>query len=386
MQSDCHKGATYRGYGACPEGGSEKRIAAFDEGDYPVKHFALMAATAAAALTLAGCGQQSGGAAGGTRDQIRAVGSSTVYPFATAIAEMFVQGNPGMKSPIVESTGTGGGMKLFCAGVGAQHPDIEDASRRMKKSEFEDCQKNGVKDIIEIQVGVDGLAFAESKNGPGLKLTPKIVYDALAANPYGKGPNKAQTWKDVDPSLPATPISVFGPPSTSGTRDSLAELILTKGCETDPAMKALKDKDEKEFKATCTRIREDGKYVDSGENDNLIVQKLGANPNALGVFGYSFLEENKDTLKDVTINGVEATYETVSTGTYPGARPLYIYVKKAHMTAIPGLQAYLNTFAANWDPNGALTKRGMVAAPEDVRKASAETVKSLAVLDGSQLK
>ena len=351
-----------------------------------MKHFALMAATAAAALTLVGCGDQSGGSAGGTRDQIRAVGSSTVYPFATAVAEMFVQGNPGMKSPIIESTGTGGGMKLFCAGVGAQHPDIANASRRMKKAEFEDCQKNGVKDIIEVQVGVDGLAFAESKDGPGFKLTPKIVYEALAANPYGKGPNKAETWKDVDPSLPATAISVFGPPSTSGTRDSLAELILTKGCETDPAMKALKEKSEDEFKATCTRIREDGKYVDSGENDNLIVQKLAANPNALGVFGFSYLEENKDKLKDVSINGVEATYETVSTGKYPGARPLFIYVKKAHMTAIPGLQAYLNTFAANWAPDGALTKRGMVAAPEDVRKASAETIKSLTVLDGSQLK
>lgn len=352
-----------------------------------MKHFALLAATAAAALTLAGCGDQTGGsAAGGTRDQIRAVGSSTVYPFATAVAELFVQGNPGMKSPIIESTGTGGGIKLFCAGVGAQHPDIANASRRIKKAEFDQCQANGVKDIIEVQVGVDGLAFAEAKNGPGLKLTPKIVYEALAANPYGKGPNKAQSWKDVDPSLPATPISVFGPPSTSGTRDSLAELILTKGCETDPAMKALKEKNEDEFKATCTRVREDGKYVDSGENDNLIVQKLGANPQAVGVFGFSFLEENKDTLKDVPINDIEATYETVSTGKYPGARPLFIYVKKAHMAAIPGLQAFLNAFAGNWNPDGALTKRGMVAAPDDVRKASAEAVKSLPVLDGAQLK
>nr|WP_301287306.1 substrate-binding domain-containing protein [Sphingobium sp. OAS761] len=342
--------------------------------------------TAASVFSLAACGDQSGGGAGGTRDQIRAVGSSTVYPFATAIAEMFVQGNPGMKSPIIESTGTGGGMKLFCAGVGAQHPDIEDASRRMKKSEFDQCQANGVKDIIEIQVGVDGLAFAESKKGPGLKLTPKIVYEALAANPYGKGPNKAQTWKDVDPSLPAIPISVFGPPSTSGTRDSLAELILENGCQTDESMKALKEKNEDEYKATCTRIREDGKYVDSGENDNLIVQKLGANPNAVGVFGFSFLEENKDTLQDVPINGIQATYETVSTGQYPGARPLYIYVKKAHMTAVPGLQAYLDTFAANWGPDGALTKRGMVASPDEVRKASGETIKSLTVLDGSVLK
>ncbi|MBB6191843.1 phosphate transport system substrate-binding protein [Sphingobium wenxiniae] len=351
-----------------------------------MKHFALFAATAVAALTLAGCGDQGGGGAGGTRDQIRAVGSSTVYPFATAVAELFVQGNPGMKSPIIESTGTGGGMKLFCAGVGAQYPDIADASRRMKKAEFEMCQQNGVKDIVEIQIGVDGLAFAESSKGPGFKLTPRIVYEALAANPYGKGPNKAQSWKDVDPSLPAIPISVFGPPSTSGTRDSLAELILEKGCQSDEAMKALKEKNEDEYKATCTRIREDGKYVDSGENDNLIVQKLGANPNALGIFGFSFLEENKDTLKDVPINGVEATYEMVSTGQYPGARPLYIYVKKAHMQAVPGLQAYLNAFAANWGPDGPLTKRGMVAAPDDVRKASAEAVKSLTVLDGSVLK
>ena len=344
-----------------------------------------LAAVSIAAVALSACQDKAGGS-GGARDQIRAVGSSTVYPFATAVAELFVQGNPGMKSPIIESTGTGGGMKLFCAGVGAQHPDIEDASRRMKASEFEQCQKNGVKEIIEIQIGVDGLAFAESKKGPGLKLTPKIVYEALAANPYGKGPNKTETWADVDPSLPAIPISVYGPPSTSGTRDSLAELILTKGCESDPAMDALKKKSEDEFKATCTRIREDGKYVDSGENDNLIVQKLGANPNAVGIFGYSFLEENLDSLNDVPVNGVKATYETVSSGQYPGARPLYIYVKKAHIAAIPGLKAYLDTFAANWNPDGALTQRGMVAAPEDVRKASVETVKNLAVLDGAQLK
>jgi phosphate transport system substrate-binding protein len=350
-----------------------------------VKTFALLAAAATGVLSLAACGDQSSGA-GGTRDQIRAVGSSTVYPFATAAAELFVQSNPGMKSPIIESTGTGGGMKLFCAGVGAQHPDIEDASRRMKKSEFDQCQANGVKDIIEVQIGVDGLAFAESKEGPGLSLTPKIVYEALAANPYGKDANKAQTWKDVDASLPAIPISVFGPPSTSGTRDSLAELILEKGCQSDPAMAALKEKNEDEYKATCTRIREDGKYVDSGENDNLIVQKLGANPNAVGVFGFSFLEENKNTLKDVPINGIPATYDTVSTGQYPGARPLYIYVKKAHMQAVPGLQAYLNIFASNWGPGGVLAKRGMVPAPDDVRKANAETVKSLTVLDGADLK
>ncbi len=336
-----------------------------------------------ALLALPACADQAGDA--GARDQIRAVGSSTVYPFATAAAELFVQGNPGMKSPIIESTGTGAGMKLFCAGVGAQHPDVEDASRRIKQSEFEDCQKNGVRDIIEIQIGVDGLAFAESKRGPGLSLTPEIVYKALAAEPFGKGPNKAKTWKDVDPTLPAVPIAVYGPPSTSGTRDSLVELVLTPGCESDPAMKALKKSDESAHKKFCTRIREDGGYIDAGENDNLIVKKLATNPNAVGVFGFSFLEENLDSLRDIPINGMQATYETVSTGVYPGARPLYIYVKKAHMAAVPGLKTYLDTFAANWGPEGTLARRGMVAAPADVRAKSEQIVKTLATLDGTGL-
>lgn len=346
--------------------------------------YALLAASV---LMLAGCqNQASSGGAAAARDQIRAVGSSTVFPFATAVAEMFVQGNPGMKSPIIESTGTGAGMKLFCAGVGAQHPDIENASRRMKKSEFEQCKANGVTDIVEVQIGVDGLAFAESVKGPGFKLSPKLVYEALAADPYGKGANKAKTWKDVDPALPATPISVFGPPSTSGTRDSLAELILTVGCESDPAMKELKKSDEAKHKKICTQIREDGAYVDAGENDNLIVQKLDKNPNALGVFGFSYLDANRDTLKDVPLNGIEAKYDTVASGTYPGARPLYIYVKKAHLQAVPGLKAYIETYAKNWDPAGALTKRGMVAATEDVRKASAEKIANLASLTGDELK
>ncbi len=341
----------------------------------------------ALSLSLSACQDQAGsGGSSGARDQIRAVGSSTVYPFATAVAEQFVQNNAGMKSPIIESTGTGAGMKLFCAGVGAQHPDIENASRRMKKSEFDQCVANGVKEIVEIQVGVDGLAFAEAKNGPGFKLTPELIYKALAANPFGKGENKAQTWADVDPSLPNVAISVFGPPSTSGTRDSLAELILEKGCKSDPAMEALKEKDEKAFKATCTRIREDGKYVDSGENDNLIVQKLAANPNSLGIFGYSYLEENRSSLKDVPLNGIEATYDNVASGKYPGARPLYIYVKKAHVQAIPGLQQYVVEFAKSWEPGGPLAKRGMVAASDVVRAKSAEAAKSMPVMDGSGLK
>lgn len=351
-----------------------------------MKQIASLAASAALACALGACSDPAGSGAGATRDQIRAVGSSTVYPFATAAAELFVQSTPDVKSPIIEATGTGGGMKLFCAGVGAKHPDIANASRRIKKSEFEQCAKNGVRDIIEVQIGVDGIALAEAKNGPGLSLTPLIVYKALAANPFGKGPNKVRRWNELDPRLPATTISVYGPPSTSGTRDSLAELILTVGCDTDPAMKALKKTNEDRHKELCTRVREDNAYVEAGENDNLIVQKLTANPTALGIFGFSFLEENLDRLKDVPIDGQKATYETVSTGVYPGARPLYIYVKKAHVAAVPGLRTFIDTFAANWDPNGVLARRGMVAAPAEVRTANVQIVKNLTVLDGSTLK
>lgn len=340
------------------------------------------ALVAASFLMLAACQNQPGG---GSRDQIRAVGSSTVYPFSQEAVRLFQLANPGMKAPIIESTGTGAGIGLFCRGVGAQNPDIANASRRMKKSEFELCKSNGVNEIIEIQIGLDGLAIAESAKSPKLKLTTKQVYEALAANPYGKGPNTAKTWQDIDPSLPAINISVFGPPSTSGTRDSLAELVLTPGCESDPAMKALKSTDDAKHKQLCTQIREDGAYVDAGENDNLIVQKLNANPDAVGIFGFSFLDANRDTVRDIPLNGIDATYETVSQGTYPGARPIYIYVKKAHIAAIPGLKAYLEAFANNWAPDGVLARRGMVAAPEAVRTANAETIANLTVLSGDEL-
>lgn len=340
------------------------------------------ALVAASFLMLAACQNQPGG---GSRDQIRAVGSSTVYPFSQEAVRLFQLANPGMKAPIIESTGTGAGIGLFCRGVGAQNPDIANASRRMKKSEFELCKSNGVNEIIEIQIGLDGLAIAESAKSPKLKLTTKQVYEALAANPYGKGPNTAKTWADIDPSLPAINISVFGPPSTSGTRDSLAELVLTPGCESDPAMKALKSTDDAKHKQLCTQVREDGAYVDAGENDNLIVQKLNANPDAVGIFGFSFLDANRDTVRDIPLNGVDATYETVSQGEYPGARPIYIYVKKAHIAAIPGLKAYLEAFANNWAPDGVLARRGMVAAPEAVRTANAETIANLTVLNGDEL-
>ncbi len=341
----------------------------------------MFAAVSTLAVLLAGCG----GGQSGSRDQIRAVGSSTVYPFAKAVADSFASSNAGMKSPIIESTGTGAGMKLFCAGTGAQHPDIENASRRIKKSEYEDCVKNGVKDVIEIQFGLDGVAFAEANGGLSLPLTLVDVYKAIAANPFGK-PNTAKTWKDVNPALPAEPILVYGPPSTSGTRDALKELILMKGCDTDPAMKALKDSDKEKHEKTCSEVRSDGAYVDSGENDNLIVQKLEANPKAVGIFGYSYLEENSSKLKGLTMNGVSPTYATISDFSYPGARPLYIYVKSAHIAAIKGLKEFVAEWPKSWGKDGLLAKQGMVVSPDDVQAANATIASELTLLDPSQLK
>lgn len=335
----------------------------------------------AATALLSACG----GAQSGSRDQIRAVGSSTVYPFAKAVADSLAKSNQAIKSPIIESTGTGAGMKLFCAGVGTAHPDIENASRRMKKSEYEDCAKNGVDKIVEIQVGLDGIAFAEAKGGLGLKLTPEDVYKALAANPYGK-PNTAKTWKDVNPAFPAEPILVYGPPSTSGTRDALKELILMKGCDASAEMKALKDSDKDKHDKVCGEVRSDGAYVDSGENDNLIVQKLEANPKAVGIFGFSYLEENADKLIGLTMNGVTPTYASISDFSYPGARPLYIYVKQAHLDAIKGLKEFVAEWAKSWSKDGLLAKQGMVVAPDDVLAKSAKAVTEFTLLNPADLK
>ncbi|KQU49638.1 phosphate ABC transporter substrate-binding protein [Sphingomonas sp. Leaf339] len=337
-------------------------------------------------LPLAACQDQANGGGAGARDQITAVGSSTVYPFTTMVAEQFVASDPDAKAPVIESTGTGAGMKLFCAGIGAAHPDIEDASRRIKASEYKDCAANGARDVLEIQVGIDGIAFAEAKNGPKMQLTPTDLYLALAAAPNGK-PNQSSTWRDVNPALPAIPIQVYGPPATSGTRDALAELILTKGCETsNPAAKPMAKSDPDGHKALCTRVREDGAYVDAGENDNLIVQKLQSNPNAIGVFGYSYLEENSNAVNGVPISGVAPTYAAIADGRYPGSRPLYLYVKKAHLNAIPGLRDFLMLYAKAWGPDGPLIRRGLIAAPDDVRARAAQVIANETPLDPATLK
>ncbi|MBW4330361.1 substrate-binding domain-containing protein [Stakelama sp. CBK3Z-3] len=326
--------------------------------------FGRLTVIAAAAIAVTGCSQDS------SRDYMKIVGSSTVYPFSTAVAEAMVNANPSLKTPVIESTGTGGGMKLFCNGVGVQHPDIEDASRRMTPGEFQTCTQNGVDGIMEIQVGMDGVAFAESKKGPKLELTRADIYRALAANPMGKQ-QTAKFWNDVNPKLPHTPIQVFGPPSTSGTRDALAELILAKGCkEVDPQAAKLEESDKDAFKDRCQRIREDGAYVDKGENDNIIVQNLTVSPNAIGIFGYSYLEENRDRLNGVPVNGVEPTYANIADRSYPGARPLFIYVKKQHLNAVPGMKQFLHEYTQMWDPDGPLVAKGMIAAPADIRQQS----------------
>jgi phosphate transport system substrate-binding protein len=311
------------------------------------------------------------------RDQIRIVGSSTVYPFTTAVAEQLGK-TAGIKTPVVESTGTGGGMKLFCAGVGETHPDATNASRRIKKGEFADCQKNGVKDIIEIAVGFDGISVAQSKEGQPIKLTLAQLFLALAKEvpgPDGKLiPNPNRNWSDTDKSLPNTKIEVLGPPPTSGTRDALHELLLEPGAEAIPALAALKKSDAKAFERAWKSLREDGAYVEAGENDNLIVQKLLANKSSFGIFGFSFLEENTAKLRGAPLNGIDPTYDNIASGKYKGSRLLYVYVKKQHVGVIPGIDKFVAEYVSPKaiGEDGYLSKKGLVALP----KAEADKVRN----------
>lgn len=337
----------------------------------------------AAALALTACGEGGGGGAAGNPIQI--VGSSTVYPFTKAVAERFAQTNPSFASPIVESTGTGAGLKLFCNGVGQNFPDMTNASRRIKASEVEQCRANGVNRIIEVPVGIDGLVLIQAKGAPAMNLTVEDVYEALAANPYGK-PNTAKTWRDVNPSLPATPISVFGPPPTSGTRDSFAELIMEKGCDANPEMQALKASDSDKHKDICTKIREDGAFIEAGENDNLLVSKVAGNPGSLGVLGYSFLEANLDTLKAVPLNGVAPTSETISSLEYPGARQVYIYAKGEHVGVVPGMKEFLAEYARAWAAGGYLAQRGLIPSPADVQAQATAAATQLTPLAADAVK
>ena len=337
-----------------------------------------LALAVAATLALAGAAQ-----AQSARDYISIVGSSTVYPFTTAVAEQFGKGSS-FKTPKVESTGTGGGFKLFCGGVGVQHPDVSNASRAIKKSEIETCAKNGVTEIVEINIGFDGIVVASSKKTQPIALTIKDLWLALAKEIPEPGTGKLvanpfKTWKDVNPTLPATKIEVLGPPPTSGTRDAFVELVMDHGCKEFAVIKELEKADEKKAKAACQTVREDGVFIEAGENDNLIVQKLVANPNALGIFGYSFLEENLDKIQGETINGVAPNFENIADGKYPVSRPLFIYVKKAHVGVIPGIKEFIAEFTSEKavGEEGYLGKKGLIPLPDAKRKQVAADANSL---------
>jgi phosphate transport system substrate-binding protein len=314
-----------------------------------------------------------GAGAAQARDQIRIVGSSTVFPFSTAVAERFGK-TTDFKTPVVEATGSGGGLKLFCGGVGVRHPDITNTSRRIKASEVKMCADNGVAEVVEVKIGYDGIVVANSRKTAQYDLTLKDLFLALAKDvPDGEGKliaNPYKTWKDVNPDLPATKIEVLGPPPTSGTRDAFVELALEGGCKSFDWIKALKKSDKNQYKAICHTVREDGAYVEAGENDNLIVQKLEANPDALGIFGFSFLDQNSDKVQGSKIEGVEPEFELIAEGEYPVSRPLYFYAKKAHVGVIPGIAEFLAEFTGDkaWGEEGYLADKGLIPLPDDERK------------------
>ena len=323
-----------------------------------------------------------------SRDYVSIVGSSTVYPFATVVAEQFGK-TTRFKTPKIESTGSGGGLKLFCAGVGIEHPDITNASRRIKKSEYEKCHKNGVNQIIEVKIGYDGIAVANSKKSQRFELTRKEIFLALAKQvPDPKGGEKLvenpyKTWKEINSKLPATKIEVLGPPPTSGTRDAFAELAMEGGCKKISWIKAMKKKDKKAYKGICHTVREDGAYIEAGENDNLIVQKLEANPNALGIFGFSFLDQNNDKVQGALVDGVAPEFEAIAEGKYPVSRPLFFYVKKAHVGKVPGIAEFLAEFSSDktWGDEGYLTDKGLIPMPSAERKTFAMNAKELKNLE-----
>ncbi len=319
------------------------------------------------------------------RDQIKVVGSSTVYPYTQAVAEEFGK-KTGKKAPVVESTGTGGGMKIFCQGVGEANPDLTGASRAMKKSEWEQCTKNGVTDITELQIGYDGLSVAQSKKGKPIDLSKAQLYLALASEiPDGDKlvPNPHKKWSDVDKSLPDVAITVYGPPPTSGTRDAFVELAMHEGCKALDYYKQKKGELEKAdfdklVTETCTKMRQDGPFIEAGENDNLIVQRIEADPNALGIFGYSFLYENQDKLQGVKVGGVEPSFDTIADGTYGLSRPLFIYIKNAHRKVIPGLNEFVAEYTSDeaMGPDGYLHERGLVVLAPDALKEAQERAKN----------
>lgn len=365
-----------------------------------MKQLKLAAVATVAALTLTSVNASA-------RDSISIVGSSTVYPFATVVAEKFGKTTK-FKTPTIESTGSGGGAKLFCAGNGTQHPDVTNASRRMKASEFKKCTANGT-EVVEVLIGFDGIVVANSKAAAPMELSRKDLFLALAKDvPAADGsealvPNPYKTWKDVNPTLPNTKIEVFGPPPTSGTRDAFAELAMEGGCKKFGWIKDIKSASKKakkagdkalakslknKYKGICHNVREDGAYVESGENDNLIIQKLTKNPSALGIFGFSFLEENAAKVQGSIIEGNAPTFETIADKSYPISRPLYFYVKKNHVGVVPGIAEYVAEFTkeSTWGPDGYLAERGMIPLSDELRAKFAANAKNMVTLTAEDFK
>jgi phosphate transport system substrate-binding protein len=338
-----------------------------------------------AAMGVIAAGASSNAPAQAVRDYISIVGSSTVYPFATVVAEQLGRKNRKLKTPKVESTGSGGGLKLFCGGVGVQHPDIANSSRPITASEVAACAQHGVTDIVEVKIGYDGIVLASSKSAKPLDLTLRDIYLALAKSvpdPAGGAklvPNPYKTWSQLNAALPAIDIEVLGPPPTSGTRDAFVELAMDGGCKELAAIASLAGDARN---AACRTMREDGGYIEAGENDNLIVQKLEANPAAVGIFGYSFLEQNADKVQGARVNGVVPDFDTIADGRYPISRPLFFYVKKAHVDQIPGIREYLREFTSDsaWGDFGYLADKGLIPLPETERRAMATRVQSLETL------
>jgi phosphate transport system substrate-binding protein len=320
------------------------------------------------------------------RDYVYVVGSSTVYPFATVVAERFGRGSE-FKTPKIESTGSGGGLRLFCDGVGVDYPDVANSSRAIKSSEVESCAANGVTEIIEVKIGYDGIVFANAIGADTMSLSRADIFLALAKEVPGEAEgelieNPYRTWADVNPDLPAIKIEVLGPPPTSGTRDAFVELAMEGGCKATPWIAALKMSDKNQYKMICHMIREDGVFVEAGENDNLIVQKLQANPSAFGIFGFSFLDQNMEKVKGSLIDGVAPSFDAIADGDYPVSRPLFFYAKKAHVDVIPGLRGYLREFTSEraWGEEGYLSDRGLIPMPDEERAGVAAAVRDLTPL------
>tara|TARA_X000001036_G_scaffold115712_1_gene108973 strand:- start:5232 stop:6248 length:1017 start_codon:yes stop_codon:yes gene_type:complete len=320
-----------------------------------------------------------------SRDYISIVGSSTVYPFTTVAAERYGR-STNFKTPKVESTGSGGGLKLFCGGIGAQHPDITNSSRAIKDSEIRLCAENGISEIIEVKIGYDGIVLSNSLEAKSFNLTLKEIFLALAKNiPDASGKiisNPYQKWNEINPKLPDQAIEIMGPPPTSGTRDAFVELAMEGGCKAFSSIRDLKNSNGDRYKSICHGIREDGAFIEAGENDNLIIQKLETNPNALGIFGYSFLDQNNDKVKGTLVDSVEPTFENIAEGSYPISRPLYFYVKKAHVGVIPGLKEFLREFTSEraWGEDGYLSDRGLIPMPDEERFMVGEAVNSLTAM------